>query len=187
VDEVAFSGRALRRISSRPGLHRGRKKTPRKDWDGLAGLQKAQLKALLKHPTVQELMSSAAAHADEALDSLRRERFASLYAIRALNTATGTGSKKGLKNDARLVAARWPHPVGPGWIRLFIAKDPRQSSVPDDAGALTPWAAHPSSLQRFMLVGPIKIGGLRYFWDGSTLRIALCQSHVKNQSCPHDD
>ncbi len=129
VDEVASSGTALRAaFQAARAFIEGRKKPPRKDWDALAGHQKAQLKALLKHPTVQELMSSAAAHADQTADLPAARRFASQYAIRALEYGYRAGFKKGLKNDAKLFGEAAASPSGQEWIRRFIDKDPRQSS-----------------------------------------------------------
>jgi enoyl-CoA hydratase len=129
VDEVTSSGTALcAAFQAARAFIEGRKKPPRKDWDALADLQKAQLKALLKHPTVQELMSSAAAHSDEAADFPAARRFASQYAIRALEYGYGAGFKKGLKNDAKLFGKVVASPSGQEWIRRFIDKDPLQSS-----------------------------------------------------------
>jgi enoyl-CoA hydratase len=129
VDEVAPSGAALRAAyrAARTFIE-GKKKPPRKDWDALAVRQKAQLKALLKDPTVQELLSAAEARAHEAKDLPCARRSASRYAIRALEYGYRSGFKKGLKNDARLFGEVAASPSGQEWIRRFIDKDPRQSS-----------------------------------------------------------
>jgi len=129
VDEVAPSGTALRAafLSARAFIE-GRKKPRRRDWDALAARQKAQLKALLKDPTVRDVMTSAAAHADAAADLRAARRFASQYAIRALDYGYRAGFKKGLKNDAKLFGEVAASPSGQEWIRRFIEKDPRQSS-----------------------------------------------------------
>ncbi|MCU0601530.1 MAG: enoyl-CoA hydratase-related protein [Desulfobacterales bacterium] len=129
VDEVAPSGTALRAAFQAARVFiEGRKKAPRRDWDALAARQKAQLKALLKHPTVQELMASAAESADEAADLRAARRFAARYAIKALDYGYRSGFKKGLKNDAKLFGEVAASPSGQEWIRRFIEKDPRQSS-----------------------------------------------------------
>ncbi len=129
VDEVAPSGTALRAAFQAARVFiEGRKKAPRRDWDALAARQKAQLKALLKHPTVQELMASAAGSADEAADLRAARRFAARYAIKALDYGYRSGFKKGLKNDAKLFGEVAASPSGQEWIRRFIEKDPRQSS-----------------------------------------------------------
>jgi len=86
------------------------------------------MKALLKHPTVQELMASAAESADEAADLRAARRFAARYAIKALDYGYRSGFKKGLKNDAKLFGEVAASPSGQEWIRRFIEKDPRQSS-----------------------------------------------------------
>jgi hypothetical protein len=126
---VTPSGTALRAaFQAARAFIEGRKKPPRRDWDALAARQKVQLKALLKNPMVQELMSSAAAHADEAADLRAARRFASQYAIRALDYGYRAGFKKGLKNDAKLFGEVAASPSGQEWIRRFIDKDPRQSS-----------------------------------------------------------
>jgi enoyl-CoA hydratase len=129
VDEVAPSGAALRAAyrAARDFID-GKRKPPRKDWDVLAVRQKAQLKALLKDPTVQGLLSAAEARADEAEDLPSARRFASRYAIRALEYGFRAGFKKGLKNDATLFGEVAASPSGQEWIRRFIDKDPRQSS-----------------------------------------------------------
>ena len=129
VDEVAPSGTALRAaFQAARAFIEGRKRAPRRDWDALAVRQKAQLKALLKHPTVHELMASAAAHADEDADLRAARRFAARYAIKALDYGYRAGFKKGLKNDAKLFGEVAASPSGQEWIRRFLDKDPRQSS-----------------------------------------------------------
>jgi enoyl-CoA hydratase len=129
VDEMAPSGTALRAaFQAARAFIEGRKKTPRRDWDARAARQMAQLKALLKHATVQELMASAAAHAEEAGDLRAARRFASHYAIKALDYGYRAGFKKGLKNDAKLFGEVAASPSGQEWIRRFLDKDPLQAS-----------------------------------------------------------
>jgi enoyl-CoA hydratase len=129
VDEVAASGRALRIAFQAAGAFiEGRKKPPCRDWDALAARQKGQLKSLLKNSTVQELLSAAEVHEDEAKDLRAARRFASRVAIRALEYGYRVGFRKGLKNDAKLFGEVVASPSGQEWIRRFIEKDPRQSS-----------------------------------------------------------
>ena len=129
VDEVAASGRALRvAFQAARAFIEGRKKPPRRDWDALAARQKGHLKALLKNTTVQELLSAAEMHEDETKDLPAARRFASMYAIRALEYGYRVGFRKGLKNDAKLFGEVAASPSGQEWIRRFIEKDPRQSS-----------------------------------------------------------
>jgi enoyl-CoA hydratase len=129
VDEVAASGRALRvAFQAARAFIEGRKKLPCRDWDALAARQKGQLKSLLKNATVQELLSAAEVHEDEAQDLPAARRFASRYAIRALEYGYRVGFRKGLKNDAKLFGEVAASPSGQEWIRRFIEKDPRQSS-----------------------------------------------------------
>ena len=83
---------------------------------------------MLKNTTVQELLSAAEVHEDEAKDLPAARRFASMYAIRALEYGYRVGFRKGLKNDAKLFGEVAASPSGQEWIRRFIEKDPRQSS-----------------------------------------------------------
>ena len=73
-------------------------------------------------------MSAGQARPDEALDLAAARRFASRYAIQALEYGYRAGFKKGLKNDAKLFGEVAASPSGQEWIRRFIDKDPRQSS-----------------------------------------------------------
>ena len=129
VDAIAPSGTALRAaFQAARAFIEGRKKLPRKDWDARSARQKAQLKRLLKDPTVKELLSAGPARPDEALDLAAARRFASRYAIQALEYGYRVGFKKGLKNDAKLFGEVAASASGQEWIRRFIDKDPRQSS-----------------------------------------------------------
>ena len=129
VDEVAPSATALlAAFRAVRAFIDGKKKPPRRDWDALAARQKGHLKALLKNTTVQELLSAAEVHEDEAKNLPAARRFASMYAIRALEYGYRAGFRKGLKNDAKLFGEVAASPSGQEWIRRFIEKDPRQSS-----------------------------------------------------------
>ncbi len=129
VDEMAHPGTALRAaFHAARAFIEGRRKPPRRDWDALSARQKAQLKTLLKHPTLQALLSAAEAPADDALDLAAARRFASRYAIRALEVGYRDGFKKGLKNDAKLFGEVAASASGQEWIRRFLDKDPRQSA-----------------------------------------------------------
>jgi enoyl-CoA hydratase len=129
VDEIAPSGTALRAaFQAARAFIEGRRKPPRQDWDAVSVRQKGQLKTLLKHPTVQEWVSAAGTRAHEALDLAAARRFASGYAIRALEYGYRAGFKKGLKNDATLFGEVAASASGQEWIRRFIDKDPRQST-----------------------------------------------------------
>jgi hypothetical protein len=64
----------------------------------------------------------------EPADLHAARRFASQYAIRALEYGYRVGFRKGLKNDAKLFGEVAASSSGQEWIRRFIEKDPRQSS-----------------------------------------------------------
>jgi enoyl-CoA hydratase len=128
VDEVAPAATALAAaFRAVRDFIEGKKKPPRKNWDALAARQQSQLKSLMKHPTVQELMSPAVQALDPA-DLREARRFASRYAIQALEYGYRAGFKKGLKNDAALFGEVAASASGQEWIRRFLDKDPRQSA-----------------------------------------------------------
>lgn len=129
VDEVVPSGSALAAAyQAARAFIEGRKKPPRPAWDARAARQKAQLKGLLKDPTVQALLSAAAPSSGEAAEIRAARSFAAGTAIRALEYGYRAGFRKGLKNDAALFGEVAASPSGQEWIRRFIDKDPRQSS-----------------------------------------------------------
>jgi len=128
VDEVAPTATALAAaFRAARDFIEGKKKPPRKNWDALAGRQQSQLKSLLKDPAVQELMSPAAQAPDPA-DFRAARRFASRYAIHALEYGYRAGFTKGLKNDAALFGRVAASASGQEWIRRFLDKDPQQSA-----------------------------------------------------------
>jgi enoyl-CoA hydratase/carnithine racemase len=129
VDEVASAATALA-VAFRTARNfiEGKKKLPRRDWDVLAVRQQPQLKSLMKHATVRELMSPTATEAADPADLRAARRFAARYAIQALQYGYRAGFKKGLKNDAKLFGEVAASLSGQEWIRRFLDKDPRQAS-----------------------------------------------------------
>jgi len=129
VDEVVSSATALAAAyrAARDFIE-GKKRPPRKDWDALAARQQTQLKSLMKHPTVQELMSPVASQPIGPEDLRAARRFAARYAIQALEYGYRAGFKKGLKSDAALFGEVAASASGQEWIRRFLDKDPRQSA-----------------------------------------------------------
>jgi enoyl-CoA hydratase len=129
VDEVAPSAAALAAaFRTVRDLIDGRKKLARRDWDALAARQQGQLKALMKHAVVRELMPPADERTIDSTDLRAARRFAAGTAIRALEYGYRSGFKKGLKNDARLFGEVAASVSGQEWIRRFLDKDPRQSA-----------------------------------------------------------
>jgi enoyl-CoA hydratase len=129
VDEFAPSATALlTAFRAARAFIDGRKKPPSRDWDALAARQRRQLASLLKDPAVRALLSAGELHADDVQDPGAARRFASGYAIRALEYGYRAGFRKGLKNDAMLFGEVAASPSGQEWIRRFVEKDPRQSS-----------------------------------------------------------
>jgi enoyl-CoA hydratase len=106
----------------------GKKKLPGKNWDAIAVRQAGKMKAVMKMPRVQGLLSSPAPGQDAAPDLAAAREFAAKYVFKALEYGYKTGFKKGLAHDAKLFGEVAASPSGQEWIRRFIDKDPRQSS-----------------------------------------------------------
>jgi enoyl-CoA hydratase len=101
----------------------------RRDWNAIARRQRAEVSELLNSPGLNRLLHAHAPDAAGAEDLRAARAFAARVALEALQTGYEQGFAAGLVNDARLFGKITASPSGQFWVRRFLEKDPRQSTV----------------------------------------------------------
>lgn len=129
ADEYAASSIALlRAVRTAQQFIAGEKTIARRDWAAITSAQMNDVKRLLDHPRVAELIASPKPDAETAGDLRSARSYAAQFVFNAMDFGYKNGFEKGLENDARLFGEIAASLSGQEWIGRFIAKDPEQSS-----------------------------------------------------------
>ena len=129
ADEFSSSSTALSTAVRRAReFVTGKRTLSRRDWDGIAASQSAELADLLASPRVRELLSAPTPDREGAADLRAARSSAAREALLAMQYGYENGFPAGLANDARVFGEIAASPGGQEWIGRFLSKDPRQSS-----------------------------------------------------------
>lgn len=130
ANEFCASATALQRaVRLAQDVLSGKENISRIDWDEAASRQKEELDGLLKEPEIRGILSSSAPDAAGAPDLRAARMAAGRAAIQAMIHGYENGFAKGLANDARAFGEVTASPGGQEWVRRFVDKDSRQSSM----------------------------------------------------------
>lgn len=107
----------------------GKEKISPMDWDAAAARQRDAMEGLLGLPEIRDILSASAPDPAGAADLLAARKAAGRAAIQAMAYGYEHGFEAGLANDARAFGEVTASPGGQEWVRRFVEKDPRQSSL----------------------------------------------------------
>jgi enoyl-CoA hydratase len=129
ADEFCPSSTALRNaFEVARDLASGAKAWNRRNWDGIALDQKAELADLLQSAETIDLLNTQAPDAEQAKDLRTARKYAGKMALLAVQFGYENGFSEGLENDARLFGEITASLSGQEWVSRFLKKDPLQSS-----------------------------------------------------------